>query len=457
MTRQKAPWARRAGAGWGPEGERRHTLSGGKPVPARWGVRGGGEPGANGRVTQRLEFTTQVRPPGRGCPQSVRGRERESAPLQEEGAPAPSATFLFLFFGALGERAARRRKTVPGRRGNRGQQAPELLRVSPCRRAAAAVAPSSRWGGRVAVAGGRGQGDRATGWLSGTTWPGGAGPARGGRLRTALARSLTCSLCRRRATRLPPHGVGRQWPFWRLKKKFAARREQRLSFLREAPAWLARRKPRVPGHPGRVDFFGGGGGGGGMHGEGVRCRGTGVGEKPGHVFAWGSAWGCRVRGERGPVARANANLGGSPPLCGPGGREGALLGAPAARRGTERSEVCRARTEPSGEGGGGGKAGLRGPSSSQRANDGGGGGGTSLVSLPEAKAWGDGGGDGGGYGTWGGCGRAPRSPQCLLLDLTLDTPLPPPDSEARGTSRPEVLEVGRALICLYLMISGTSL
>lgn len=107
MTRQKAPWARRAGAGWGPGGERRHTPSGGKPVPARWGVRGGGEPGANGRVTQRLEFTTQVRPPGRGCPQSVRGRERESAPLQEEGAPAPSATFLFLFFGALGERASR--------------------------------------------------------------------------------------------------------------------------------------------------------------------------------------------------------------------------------------------------------------------------------------------------------------------------------------------------------------
>lgn len=75
-------------------------------------------------------------------PQSVLGRERESAPLQEEGAPAPSATFYF--FGALSERAARRRKTVPGRRGNRGQQAPELLRVLPCRRAAAAVAPSSR-------------------------------------------------------------------------------------------------------------------------------------------------------------------------------------------------------------------------------------------------------------------------------------------------------------------------
>lgn len=63
----------------------------------------------------------------------------------------------------------------------------------------------------------------------------------------------------------------------------------------------------------------------------------------------------------------------------------------------------------------------------------------------------------GGDGTSGVVVRAPRSPQCLLLDLTLDTPLPPPDSEAGGTSQPEVLEVGRALICLYLMISGTSL
>lgn len=106
---------------------------------------------------------------------------------------------------------------------------------------------------------------------------------------------------------------------------------------------------------------------------------------------------------------------------------------------------------------GGGRPGSGAPPPVSGPPTGAGVGGTSLVSLREAKAWGGGGGDGAGMAPRGGCGRAPRSPQCLLLDLTLDTPLPPPDSEAGGTSRPEVLEVGRALICLYLMISGTSL
>lgn len=91
MTRQKAPWARRAGAGWGPGGERRHTPSGGKPVPARWGVRGGGGAGrewpshtktrvhdASASSRKRVppvgarSGARKCAPPGRRCPRSER-------------------------------------------------------------------------------------------------------------------------------------------------------------------------------------------------------------------------------------------------------------------------------------------------------------------------------------------------------------------------------------------------
>lgn len=146
MTRQKAPWARRAGAGWGPGGERRHTPSGGKPVPARWGVRGGG--GSRARMAESHKDSSSRRKcvlQEEGAPSRCAVGSAKVRPSRKKVPPLRAPLFYFYFLAlSASERAARRRKTVPGRRGNRGQQAPELLRLSPCRRAAAAVAPSSR-------------------------------------------------------------------------------------------------------------------------------------------------------------------------------------------------------------------------------------------------------------------------------------------------------------------------
>lgn len=93
----------------------------------------------------------------------------------------------------------------------------------------------------------------ATGPVSGATWPGGAGrrgpaAARGGGGGGVPPR--------------PPHRLGRQLPFWRLKKKFSWRNRPEFSARLPAPCppKCVAGKPRVWGYPGRVYFCG--------------CRGT---------------------------------------------------------------------------------------------------------------------------------------------------------------------------------------
>lgn len=110
------------------------------------------------------------------------------------------------------------------------------------------------------MAGGRGQGDKATGWaewryLAGR---GGAGPRRAGEDGRSLALSLACSHARS-AGGAPLAACSRSWArvaFLAPKEEIRRRQEQQPSFLHEAPARLALRKPRVSGHPGRVDFWG---------------------------------------------------------------------------------------------------------------------------------------------------------------------------------------------------------
>lgn len=113
MTRQKAPWARRAGAGWRPGGARRHTPSGGKPVPARWGVLGGGSrrdwPSHTKTRVHDASASSRKRvppvgarsgarkcaPPGRRCPRSERHflffwRSRRASREEAEDSPGPA-------------------------------------------------------------------------------------------------------------------------------------------------------------------------------------------------------------------------------------------------------------------------------------------------------------------------------------------------------------------------------
>lgn len=99
------------------------------------------------------------------------------------------------------------------------------------------------------MAGGRGQGDKATGWaewhyLAGR---GGAGPRRAGEDGRSLARSHA-----RSAGGAPLAACSRSWArvaFLAPKEEIRRRQEQQPSFLREAPARLALRKPRVVGSP----------------------------------------------------------------------------------------------------------------------------------------------------------------------------------------------------------------
>jgi hypothetical protein len=142
--------------GWG---EAPHPLRI-KPTPAV-----SGKASAKVRLSQRRDFTTQVRPTGRKCPQSEREQERD---------------FLALF---ASEPQGGGRRSRAGARES-GQRAPHG--GVPARGVLAARRRWSRSLGEVRLdgggGGGRGSGGegRRLGGVSGATWPGGAGPVRGG-------------------------------------------------------------------------------------------------------------------------------------------------------------------------------------------------------------------------------------------------------------------------------------
>lgn len=136
-------------AGWGRLGSRRGEAPHPLRRKARAGPLGGaGWGGSRARMAESHKDSSSRRKcvlQEEGAPSRCAVGSAKVRPSRKKVPPLRAPLFYFYFLAlSASERAARRRKTVPGRRGNRGQQAPELLRVSPCRRAAAAVAPSSR-------------------------------------------------------------------------------------------------------------------------------------------------------------------------------------------------------------------------------------------------------------------------------------------------------------------------
>lgn len=115
------------------------------------------------RLSQRRDFTTQVRPTGRKCPQSEREQERD---------------FLALFArepqgGGRLSRAGARESEQPAPDGG----VPARGVLSARRRRSRPLSEVRLDGGRGGGSGGEG---RRPGGVSGATWPGGAGPVRGG-------------------------------------------------------------------------------------------------------------------------------------------------------------------------------------------------------------------------------------------------------------------------------------